>query len=641
MKKAANSIRLASSPDWLPASLRDRKGCVRIQFRFSLSEALVLRRRKFIPPSVWASRHRVVTYGPLAGSLWDHIFMPHLRGIMDAFVWPSVREIGNCKAPQTGSSASMETLMGYVADMDPGPCLVVYPDRETASKRSMDYLQDVFRLSPRLSGLLTGTDEDMARMRIKLKTMLIYLGWAGSATSIANVSVRYLWLDEIDKYPDTPSVREAGTVDLVLERVRAFRYNSKVFFNSTPTIEAGPIWQFMQRANAVFDYYAKCPDCGRAQPMEFKRIRWPEGERDPMVIKDGRLANYVCAECGSAWDDYARDTAVRSGHWRERSSGLELMAHLKKENPERICFHSPSWISPLVSLSEVASAFLEGLHDRNKLKYFQTQHAAEPWVDYHAERAEDRILALRDARPEGLVPAGNQTACLVAGVDTQDDGFFYDIWAVAAGPSIEAWQIRYGFVTTQEALIAALFGAHYLDAEGTEYPVRLAVQDAMGHRTAEVYDMARLYPGRLLPSKGHQRKVSPVTWSRIDCYPGTSKPIPGGLRLVNIDTTYFKNALASKLEINPSDMGALHLHSATDYSYATQMCAEYTDEKGVWQCPPGRANHYWDCAVLILAAIEILGVKFWRPAAQQVSAGIIKRPAEVNPYTGGRRIFGA
>jgi hypothetical protein len=42
------------------------------------------------------------------------------------------------------------------------------------------------------------------------------------------------------------------------------------------------------------------------------------------------------------------------------------------------------------------------------------------------------------------------------------------------------------------------------------------------------------------------------------------------------------------------------------------MCAEYVDEKGIWQCPEGRANHGWDWSIYTLVAAEAVGVKFWK-----------------------------
>jgi len=129
------------------------------------------------------------------------------------------------------------------------------------------------------------------------------------------------------------------------------------------------------------------------------------------------------------------------------------------------------------------------------------KHKALPWKDYTVEREEEKILALRDERYMGLVPSGGVVSCLWAGVGTQDDGFYYEIRAWGWGMNLESWQIRFGFVETFETVKEILVNHMYLDVEGKESFVRLAVQDAMGHRTADVY-------------------------------PGTTKPIPGGIRLL-------------------------------------------------------------------------------------------------------------
>ena len=84
----------------------------------------------------------------------------------------------------------------------------------------------------------------------------------------------------------------------------------------------------------------------------------------------------------------------------------------------------PSWISHFVSLSDAAAAFLRGLRDKGKLRDFKNNHEAVPWVVYEHERKEDAVLALKDDRPQGLVPSGGVVAALTAGVDTQDNGFW-------------------------------------------------------------------------------------------------------------------------------------------------------------------------------------------------------------------------
>jgi len=148
------------------------------------------------------------------------------------------------------------------------------------------------------------------------------------------------------------------------------------------------------------------------------------------------------------------------------------------------------------------------------------------------------------------------------------------------------------------------------------------------------------------------RKAQLVTVSKQDFLPGTNKAIPGGLLLYNLDTHAHKDHLANKLQIDPTDPGAWVLHSG--YStiqhllmqkspeirmangleeYARQMCVEYRDDKGLWQCPDGKANHLWDCEYMGLALALYLGfqnmVRSEAPAATTT-------PSKQGPAASGR-----
>ncbi len=590
----------------------------RIRFRLSAGEFKVYRKRKPIKPSVWAERHRVITVGPLAGGRWKNDFISYLKGILDASFFPSVRVIIHCKVPQTGGSAVLDTCLAYAMDRRPGTALMVYPDEKTCRDNSKDRLMPMIKASPRLRSLLTGVDDDLAALRIKLQTMAVYMGWAGSATSLGNKSCMYLVLDEIDKYVSSPNKKEANSLDLARKRVTAYPHNHKIWKTSTPTIETGAIWQALTtEAQVTFDFFVTCPACKKLQLMEFDSIKWPDDERDPERVENEKLAWYQC-ECGDKWTDHDRDKAVRTGMWIARNDGRKLNTYLQVERPRKIGFHTPAWLSPFVSLSEVAAAFLYGLKDKNKLKDFMNSYKAEPWIMYTRDRPEDTVRALRDDRPRGLVPGNGIVAAITAGVDTQDDGFFYTIRAWGYGLTQESWLIREGFVTSKAGLAQVLFVDKYLDAAGSEYVVRIVVQDAMGHRTAEVYDFSRLYPGLLFPLKGAGQKNNPITWSIIDFYPGTKKQIPGGVRLLSADVGFFKNSLTGKMEISQSDPGAWHLHREITEEFIRHMTAEYVDDNGKWQVKGSRPQHYWDCSVYDLIAAEILQVKFWpRPKSDR------------------------
>ena len=608
------TLKVTNDLPWLPPSFRDRKETILFKFKLSKTERKVYRKKKPILVSKWAERNRVMVSGPLEGLKWNNDYFPHLVGILNASFFPSVQYIGNCKAPQTGGSSLMETCIGYAADMKPGPALIVYPDKDTSVKRSMDNLQPMFKMSPNLRKLMTRYQDDMAGVRIKLLTMLIYMGWAGSVTSVGNVSAKYLCLDEVDKYNEYASKKEAAVLDLVLKRVTVYTHGRKVWLTSTPTMVDGVIWNYLQNeTQVVFDYWVKCPDCGMFQVMEFDRIKF-NGVKDPVEMEAKQPAYYECFDCAGQWNDERRNCAVEKGEWRSREkkrAPRELMKYLTEERPKKICFHTPAWISKLISLSDSAAAFLRGLKSNKALKDFMTQHKAEPWVDFRVDRKLEEIMSLRDDRPQGLVPGDGVVQVLLAAVDTQDHGFWYEIRAWGWGAEKESWQVRSGFVETFNGLSKLLFEKKYQDASGNEYEVRMAAIDAMGHRTVEVYEFCKKYRGRMYPIQGLPKSQYNFTPSQIKRYPGTKRAMPGEVWLYRINTKHYKDHLATKLQICGADPGAWHLNKDVSEGWCRQMTVEFLNDQGAWECPNGRANHAWDVSVygLFLADFCQLGTR--------------------------------
>ncbi len=583
------------------------------KLKIIFGERKLLEKKKYIKPSLWAEKHRVVPSDSTMPGRWKNTTTPYLAGIMDASFFPSVETIIICAAPQTGKSDCVNNCVGYIADRRPGNVLYNYPDELTAKENSRDRIQPMFNDSPKLKQYLTGYQDDQAALRINLKHMRIYMAWATSPARLGNKPIPYIVNDEVDKYPPYTSKKEATPEDLAEKRTRTFAGKKKIWKISTPTTESGPIWKALtQEAEFVFDFWVRCPHCNGQQKMSFGQIKWPENERDPRVVKSKGLAWYECEKCNAKWDDEDRNRAVRNGDWFSRDKKLALFTVLNSQKPKAIGFHIPSWLSRFVSLSEVASNFLKSLTDKTKLRDFKNNDEAIPWVEYVETGSESTIMALKDDRPSGIVPGGGVIAAITAGVDTQDNGFYYEIRAWGYGMIKESWQVRFGFVESFEALTKILWQDVYQDADGKKYVVNLVVQDAMGHKTAEVYDFCRENKGRIIALQGKDRMAQPFSYSNLEYYPGGKKPIPGGLKLLQVNTTYYKNNLANILTISGADPGAFHMHSDVTEDYARQMTAEYIDDSGIWiPKTESRANHYWDCAVYNLAAHDVLGVKYW------------------------------
>lgn len=580
------------------------------------------RRPEQIPVSTWAEAHRVMDVdGPHPGR-WNNATSRYLVEMMDALSLPFVRELAVCAPPQTGKTEIILNYLGYVSDVAPGPAMVVYQMQDMARGMCTGRVRKMYELSSRLRRYLTGNVDDLSNFLIRLKHMKIDFAWATSVHTLSNKPVRYLFLDEVDKYESTNS-REAGPVALARKRLRAYRHTSKLVSASSPSVPQGEITLALERAQAVLEYVVACPDCGYAHVMRFAPennrggVRWPEDVRDPERIQAERLALYACPECGSLWDDYKRDKAVRAGHWREVSSGLECMAHLRRYRPRSVAFKYAALIAPDVSLSETAARFVLASQELkigriDAYKDWLNGYMAEPWEEDFSPRPESGVLALKDERLSGVLPPVASVAALVATVDTQDDGFWYEIRAWGYGQDCEGWAVRQGFVQNFDALDRVVW-IPYQDASGNQLFVDLAGIDMQGHRSREVVDWCLKHRGKAVPIRGEQAMKDPYALKRMEAYPGSEKKIPGGLGVLRVSTKYYKDALHHKLCIPPADPGAWHMHSETTEDWARQMCAEYVDDRGMWQCPKGKANHAWDVSVYSFALADFLGTRYMTP----------------------------
>jgi phage terminase large subunit GpA-like protein len=614
-------------PSWLSKCLAERMSDRDVQPLEG--ERKAFRRRAKMRPSVWAERYRILP--PKVSSKpgkWRNATTPYLQAVMDVAALPFVREIVCCKGPQMGVTEAVHNFVGYSIDRAPGPVMYVFPDEDMARENMRDRIEPMISATPQLRRYLTGSAKDATSLRVDLKHVNVYLAWARSASKLGNKPIRYLSLDEIDKYPETSGKKEASPIALAEARTRTYSRTCKIFKYSTPTDESGEVWREINSCPVVLHYEARCPACGRFQRMVWAQVKWEGGgSADPDVIERQELARYECEHCGYLWDNSVRDEAVRAGRWCD-TDGRSWEYAVRKEKPRKIGFHMPSWLSHFVSLSTAAAKFIEGTKDRRALRNFLNNFAAEPWVEYDVERSEDRILALKDERPAGLVP--EEADVIMAGIDTQDDGFWYEIRAFRYGMELESWQVRAGFVDSLAGLDDIVNGT-YKKPSGISTGVSFGLIDSQGHRTAEVYDWCRLHP-RIYPLKGEQSMNVPFMVSGKSI----SKYNLAGLKLVRINTTYFKDDLKAKLEILPTDPGAWHMCADYPDDYARHMTSEYRDEKGKWQCPRHKPNHLWDCSVYLLAAAEIRHLKTkTRPGTSMPR----HKKTAVNPYTHGAEPF--
>jgi phage terminase large subunit GpA-like protein len=571
--------------------------------------------------SQWANLYRILQPGisKIPGP-WRTKITPYLKAPMDEYNNENCRHIVLCFGTQLGKTETIYNILGFIIDAEPYSVLLVYPREDDSKTISRTRLQPMIDACPTIAQKKPSRGDLYQLLEMHFPGMILYLVGENSPAQLAQKPCRNILRDEIDKYPAQVG-KDADPLSLSEERAKSFWDIRKVIDVSSPTLEAVGIWKQLQSCDEIKRYFVPCPHCNELQVLDFKQIKWDKTDDkddwDTKIQLAKNTAGYVCVKCGAVITDPEKIWMLENGTW--------LSTIESKYEPEKIGFQLSSLYSPWLTFGDIAQQFMLAMKEKEtsgiktKLQNFINGWLAEPWKPYEGEREESRIYALRDDRPRGLVPASGVFG-LTAGIDTQDNGFYYIIRAW--GQHLESWLIREGFVDSWEVLFQIVLGRFH-DPEATAYVVALGIQDSAGHRTAEVYAHLRGI-SQIRAATGEQSMATPYAVARVDAFPGTNKPIPGGLMRYRLNSTFYKDFLSNKLDIAPGDPGCFWMHSEISEDYARQMTVEYRNDKGIWQCPEHRANHYWDCEYMALAAADILGIRHWRkdPAA---SAGPRRR----------------
>ncbi|MGG1613504.1 phage terminase large subunit family protein [Paenibacillus phoenicis] len=592
-----------------------------------LYEALqVLRPPEKLTVSEWADRFRVLDSKTSAEpGPWSTDRTPYLRGIMDAFTDPRIEEIIFVKPTQVGGTESLNNMLGYVIAQDPSPALVVYPMLDLAEYTSKNRLQPMVKLSPALSERYK--DEDSKVLELQFDGMYVVISGANSPASLSSRPIRYLFMDEVDKYPKSAG-KEADPRALARERTKTFTYNKKIIQTSTPTLKNGPIWQAWEAADVKMQYYVPCPHCGQFQTLKFKQIKF----NSELSREEARAtAYYECEFCSSPIRDTHKPLMLRGGEWRTESGSTRPGT--------KTGFHLNAIYSPWVRFGDMVYEFLISKRTPEELMNFINSWLAEPWENTQVKLNSDKVLEKSSGYEEGIVP--DRTILLTGGVDVQKDRFYYTIRAW--GENMTSFNIRHGVVETWTQ-IEDVMNISYCSRDGTEYFVNLCAIDS-GYNADETYDFCARNSEWAVSVKGSNTRLdNKFKLSKID----REEKGMYGISLYHVDGNFYKDFISNRLARKPDETGGWYVYENCDLEYADQVTAEekVIEKSGrreieVWRPKTSHAdNHYLDCEVYAAFAADCLGIRYRRfeEINQPVAVGEnVQSKPRVNSWAGGEK----
>ena len=623
----------------LPESLRQRLAGRTTSIILPRPVRMRMRQPENLTVSQCAAKYRVVTGIDARPGPWRNDLVPHTVKVMDLFLKPWIKEIWLCWPERTAKTNVLLNCLATVTKCAPGNVFWLEPADDDGGSNIKTKIIPMFRQSPGLKKFLSPRADDTGKKLIAFSHgMHLFPASANSARTMANFFGKYNFGNEVDKYPAMVGT-ETDPIKLIRKRGRDDR-GSKYMFASTP---AGKyIYKGTMSCRQVWEYRNRCPYCGELVLMDDDHLDIPPGVTPDQVENGDVSVGYICNSCAKIWSEQDRAESYEKGDWH-------IIKGADDPRPRTVGTHASALPFPMIPLAEYCGKYLRSkTGELTDKRDYSHGYKVKDHVEELSERKEDTILRLRDGRPAGVVPCAADS--LEISIDTQDHGFWYRIRAWKYGLELTSWLVKAGYVASSTpddfSAIDAVLAAEYPDENGEVHRITAGIIDTQGHRTSEVYAWCRR-TGVLAAAGAPGRKTQPVTVSRIDRFPGNGRPIPGGLALYNIDTHYHKDTLSNKLLIDPTDPGAMVLHSGYTYDqlkalerdssqnmghnlsdYAKQMCSEYRDERNLWQCPDGKANHLWDCESNGLALVFWLG---WQHAVSEKAKEPVKQANNQQP----------
>lgn len=546
-------------------------------------------------------------------------------------------------------------FLGYIVDRDPGPVLIVEPRETDAKSFSRDRLAPMFRDTPCLHGKvkLAGGYAQKGSLRSEHITgnSVLHKKFAGGHVSIVGSNspaglamrpIRYLMLDEVDRYPASAG-NEGDPVMLAIRRTDEFVWNKKILMCSTPTLEGHSRIAQAYESSDQRRPHVPCPVCGEYQELDFYRLEWEKDRPDTCA--------YRCQYCNQLIPHFRQPWMLSQGRWVITKPESRIAGF---------------WLSQMYSTRrtwpELAAEFLLVNKNPSSLRVFVNTCLAQTWKDRGEAPDWQRLYERAEPYPLHKVPEGG--LFLTAGADVQEDRI--EIMVTAWGRDKQSWLVDYivleGSVRQKAPLtlpdgskvlavwdrLSQIANSTWEHENGMHMPLVMLAIDC-GWATQEVYAWGRqMGPGKVMVVRGSDtvsnRNVLLGTPIAVEVSFGGQK-VKHGTKFWPVNGSLAKHELYGwlRMEKPTAESGDPY---PPGYCHFPQMSAEFfkqltaealevkVDRRGYrsYQWIKHGRNEVLDTRIYARAAahrfgLDKFGVKDWRA----LEASLVRRKDDVLP----------
>ena len=581
-------------------------------------------------------------------------------GAYRIFRTPPARRILQCLSPRhpakrvviRGASQMLKTQIGLnwmcaCIHRAPANILAIEPTDQLAKRLSARLTQTI-RDVPALRAVIAPQRSRDSRNTVGAKDYeggTIYIVTGGSASNLAEIPARYIYIDEVDRLEASVD-GEGDPVEIIEARATTFANTCKFLEVSSPTI-AGASKIDALYAMGTQEYFAvPCPHCGHRHELVIENFRYHRDDDSGFMTR----AWFDCPHCGEEIDERHKkqmvaDAALQPNHgWVARSAG----------DGETVSFHVSAFLAQADSITWLALArqyarAKERLQtgDDEAMKVFYNTRLAISWEGSLDNTTAQELHKRAEPYPPRVVP--DRALVVTLTVDTQLTRL--EVQAEAWGPGLEHWVIDHQVFMGSPAELPSTPGSvwqrldayrrtPFVHAAGALIQASVYGIDSGGANTQDVYNYgaARARAGCLVLKGASKpnRPIIPGVPSKVDVDHRGEK-IAGGVMLWMIGTDVAKDHLHNRWKLVDGP-GAMHFHQALPMEWFEQLVAERPILKRmsggfarrIWVKAPGDRNEALDLSVYNLALAHHLGLHKWSELDwQRLRARLVKPTADL------------
>ena len=582
--------------------------------------------------SQWADKNRRLTSESSAEvGKWRTSRTPYMFDILDSFTDPLIEHIVVVAASQVGKSETINNMVGYCIDQDPGPILLIQPTIDDVKRYSEMRIAPMIRETRCLKRKVADPKSRDAANTKRQKSFpggVLVMTGSNVAHDLSSMPIRYVFGDERDRWA-TSAGSEGDPWELAVARTRTF-YNKKMVEVSTPTVKGASAIENSYNLGTMERWKTQCPHCGEYVEITFDNIRF---EYDAAENGDKKIFHiseifYVCPECGGISDEHTMKS--QPAKW------VATVPEARKHHKTR-SFWLTAWVSPWATWESIILQFLQAGTDSAKLQVVYNTQFGELWEERGNMASEDDVMARREVY-EAEVPDG--VLLLTCGVDTQDDRLEYEV--VGHRRFGETWGIKKGVILgrpdTEEVWerLDEVLSHKYKFKSGVSLQISLTFIDEGGHFTQEVrqHCLARQYD-HVFAIKGANRPDIPYTAPPKKQKIVVNGKVIGQVWVYEIGVNAGKQKIVDNLRVQSPGANYCHFPLRDDYGkqFFKQLMSEHLayvpklKHPWQWQKIPGHErNEAFDIRNYNLAACEILSPD-WDAIEQKLRTA---KPGEEN-----------